>query len=148
MKMKRKLKRKWRKFLRKYFKRPLKKKIGEYGKKHPGFRKAWRRTLYLKRRLYYWWRSRKAVPDEKTIVFNSFNGKTYGCSPKAVYEYMISHEEFDDWNFIWAFKNAKKHKFLEKNPNTKVIRQTARIYERKLAKAKYWITKYRMPAHV
>lgn len=148
MKMKRKLKRKWRKFLRKYFKRPLKKKIGEYGKKHPCFRKAWRRTLYLKRRLYYWWRSRKAVPDEKTIVFNSFNGKTYGCSPKAVYEYMISHEEFDDWNFIWAFKNAKKHKFLEKNPNTKVIRQTARIYERKLAKAKYWITNYRMPDHV
>lgn len=148
MKISRKLKRKWRKLIRKYIKRPIKRKIGDYGKEHPGFRKVWRRTLYLKRRLYYWWRSRKVVPDEKTIVFNSFNGKTYGCSPKAVYEYMISHEEFDDWKFIWAFKNAKKHKFLEKNPNTKVIRQTARIYERRLAKAKYWITNYRMPDHV
>lgn len=148
MKISRKLKRKWRKLIRKYVKRPIKRKIGDYGKEHPGFRKVWRRTLYLKRRLYYWWRSHKVVPDEKTIVFNSFNGKTYGCSPKAVYEYMISHEEFDDWTFIWAFKNAKKHKFLEKNPNTKVIRQTARIYERKLAKAKYWITNYRMPDHV
>ena len=88
------------------------------------------------------------TPDEKTVVFNSFNGKTYGCSPKAVYEYMISHEEFSDWQFIWAFKNVKKHKFLEENPNTKVVKQTARVYERKLAQAKYWITNYRVPDHV
>ena len=52
------------------------------------------------------------TPDEKTVVFNSFNGKTYGCSPKAVYEYMLTQDEFKDWTFIWAFKNAKKHRFL------------------------------------
>lgn len=148
MKLFRKLRRKWRKLIRKYIKRPIKKKIGQYSKDHPRFRAVWRKTLYEKRRFYYWWRSHKVTPDEKTVVFNSFNGKTYGCSPKAVYEYMISHEEFSDWNFIWAFKNAKKHKFLENNPNTKVIRQTARIYERRLAKAKYWVTNYRVPDHV
>ena len=82
MKMKRKLKRKWRKFLRKYFKRPLKKKIGEYGKKHPGFRKAWRRTLYLKRRLYYWWRSRKAVPMRKRLYLILLTEKPMGAALK------------------------------------------------------------------
>ena len=88
------------------------------------------------------------TPDEKTVVFNSFNGKTYGCSPKAVYEYMLTQDEFKDWTFIWAFKNAKKHRFLEENPNTIVVKQTARVYEKKLIRAKYWITNYRVPDHV
>lgn len=148
MKLTRKLRHMERKWIRKHIKRPIKKAIGQYGKEHPVFRKAWKKVLYAKRRFYYWWRSKGVTPDEKTIVFNSFNGKTYGCSPKAVYEYMLSHEEFSDWTFIWAFKNAKKHKFLEQNPNTKVIKQTARVYERKLAHAKYWITNYRVPDHV
>lgn len=148
MKITRKIKRKWRKLIRKYIKQPIKKAISQYSKEHPHFRKVWKKNLYIKRKIYYWWRSHGATPDEKTVVFNSFNGKTYGCSPKAVYEYMISHEEFSDWQFIWAFKNAKKHKFLEENPNTKVVKQTARVYERKLAQAKYWITNYRVPDHV
>ena len=148
MKLIRKIRHKRRKLIRKIIKRPIKKAIGQYSKEHPKFRKAWKKILYAKRRLYYWWRSHGVTPDEKTVVFNSFNGKTYGCSPKAVYEYMISHEEFSDWQFIWAFKNVKKHKFLEENPNTKVVKQTARVYERKLAQAKYWITNYRVPDHV
>lgn len=148
MKLIRKIRHKRRKLIRKIIKRPIKKAIGQYSKEHPKFRKVWKKILYIKRRLYYWWRSHGVTPDEKTVVFNSFNGKTYGCSPKAVYEYMISHEEFSDWQFIWAFKNVKKHKFLEENPNTKVVKQTARVYERKLAKAKYWITNYRVPDHV
>lgn len=148
MKLIRKIRHKRRKLIRKIIKRPIKKAIGQYSKDHPKFRKAWKKILYAKRRLYYWWRSHGVTPDEKTVVFNSFNGKTYGCSPKAVYEYMISHEEFSDWQFIWAFKNAKKHKFLEENPNTRVVKQTARVYERKLAQAKYWITNYRVPDHV
>lgn len=148
MKLGKKIKRKWRKWLRKHVKSPIKKKFAQYSKDHPTFRKIWKKTLYIKRRFYYICRASKITPDAKTVVFNSFNGKTYGCSPKAVYEYMLTRDEFKDWTFIWAFKNAKAHKFLEENPNTKVIKQTARIYEKKLAGAKYWITNYRMPDHV
>ena len=61
---------------------------------------------------------------------------------------MLTQDEFKDWTFIWAFKNAKKHRFLEENPNTIVVKQTARVYERKLIRAKYWITNYRVPDHV
>ncbi|MEE1032532.1 MAG: hypothetical protein U0L12_10390, partial [Ruminococcus sp.] len=80
MKFTRKLKHKWRKLIRKTIKKPLKKAIGDYGKKHPKFRKAWKKVLYAKRKFYYWNRSHNVTPDEKTVVFNSFNGKTYGCS--------------------------------------------------------------------
>ena len=61
---------------------------------------------------------------------------------------MLTQDEFKDWTFIWAFKNAKKHRFLEENPNTIVVKQTARVYEKKLIRAKYWITNYRVPDHV
>lgn len=137
-----------RRLVRSYVKRPVKRAIALYGKEHPGFRRAWKRLLYEKRRLYYRMRSLHITPDERTVVFNSFNGKSYGCSPRAIYEYMLSHREFDGWTFIWAFRDVEKHRFLEKNPNTRVIPQTAQVYERYLAGAKYWITNYRLPEHV
>lgn len=127
---------------------PLKKKVSEYSKRHPMFRKIWKMTLYGKRKIAYWNRNHRVIPDEKTILFQSFNGKTYGCSPKAIYEYMIKREEFADWKFIWVFVDDEKHKFLEQNPNTTVIKQKKLEYERALASAKYWITNYRVPNHV
>lgn len=148
MKIIRKIRKKRRKLIRKLFKSPIKKRLAQYSKTHPKFRKCWKQFLYTKRRVYYWWRCKGVKTEEKTVVFNSFNGKTYGCSPKAVYEYMLSQDEFKDWTFIWAFKNAKKHRFLMENPNTIVVKQTARVYEKKLAEAKYWITNYRVPDHI
>lgn len=148
MKIIRKIRKKRRKLIRKLFKSPIKKRLAQYSKTHPKFRKCWKQFLYTKRRVYYWWRCKGVKTEEKTVVFNSFNGKTYGCSPKAVYEYMLSQDEFKDWTFIWAFKNAKKHRFLMENPNTIVVKQTARVYEKKLAAAKYWITNYRVPDHI
>lgn len=148
MKIVKKIRKKRRKLIRRFFKSPIKKRLAQYSKTHPRFRKCWKKVLYTKRRVYYWWRCLGVIPDEKTVVFNSFNGKTYGCSPKAVYEYMLRQDEFKDWTFIWAFKNAKKHRFLEENPNTIVVKQTARVYEKKLARAKYWVTNYRVPDHI
>ncbi|RHS57257.1 hypothetical protein DW961_07175 [Blautia sp. AM46-3MH] len=114
MKIIKKIRKKRRKLIRRFFKSPIKKRLAQYSKTHPRFRKCWKKILYTKRRIYYWWRGLGVTPDEKTVVFNSFNGKTYGCSPKAVYEYMLTQDEFKDWTFIWAFKNAKKHRFWKK----------------------------------
>lgn len=129
-------------------KKVIKRMIGLYGKNHPGFRKAWKKMIYLKRRMQYISCTRKIMPDSTTVVFQSFNGKTYGCSPKAIYEYMISHKEFEDWNYIWIFRDVAKYKYLEQNPHTRVIPKIARVYEEELAHAKYWITNYRVPDHV
>ena len=85
------------------------------------------------------------TPDEKTVVFNSFNGKTYGCSPKAVYEYMLTQDEFKDWTFIWAFKNAKNIFSGRKSEYDRGKTKQQEFYEKKLIRAKYWITNYRVP---
>lgn len=140
--------RNFRKWIRKVFVLQLKKSISEYSKSHPNFRKVWRKTLYSKRRISFWLRNHNVKPDEKTVFFQSFNGKTYGCSPKAVYEYMIRQKEFSDWKFIWAFADDEQHKDLEKNPNTTVIKQQKMEYEHAMASAKYWITNYRIPDYI
>ena len=136
------------KILCRKIKKVIKRMIGLYGKNHPGFRKSWKKMIYLKRRMQYVSCTRKIMPDSTTVVFQSFNGKTYGCSPKAIYEYMISHQEFKDWKYIWIFRDVAKYKYLEQNPHTRVIPKIAQIYEEELAHAKYWITNYRVPDHI
>lgn len=83
--------------------------------------------------------------DEKTLLFCCFNGKSYSCSPKAIYEYMINTDEFKDYKFIWAFSDEKKYKNLEKNKNTSVVKIRTKEYKKCLAKAKYWIFNYKIP---
>lgn len=83
--------------------------------------------------------------DEKTLLFCCFNGKSYSCSPKAIYEYMINTDEFKDYKFIWAFSDEKKYKNLEKNKNTSVVKIRTKEYKKYLAKAKYWIFNYKIP---
>lgn len=39
----------------------------------------------------------------KTMLITSFAGRKYDDSPKALYEEILKHSEFDDWNIIWAF---------------------------------------------
>ena len=52
--------------IRRFFKSPIKKRLAQYSKTHPRFRKCWKKILYTKRRIYYWWRGLGVTPDEKT----------------------------------------------------------------------------------
>lgn len=86
--------------------------------------------------------------DDKTIIFSCFNGKTYTCSPKAIYEYMVNSDKYKDYNYIWGFKEYEKYQYLEKNRNTKVIKQNSKLYYKSLAKSKYWIFNYKIPDYL
>ena len=83
--------------------------------------------------------------DEHTIIFCCFNGKSYSCSPKAIYEYMVSNDKYKNYNFIWAFKNIDKHIDISKNRNTKLVKLNSKEYKKDLSKAKYWIFNYKIP---
>lgn len=42
-------------------------------------------------------------PDNKLILFNSFAGRKYDDSPKAIYEVMRKDKRFRGYHFVWAF---------------------------------------------
>lgn len=76
--------------------------------------------------------------DERTIVFEAFQGRSYACNPKGIYEAMKANSQYKDYQFIWAFRNVKEHQNLE-DSRTKVVAFESLEYYRALAKAKYWV---------
>lgn len=82
--------------------------------------------------------------NEKKVYFNTFGGRGYSDSPKALYEEMIKDDFFDDFEFVWSFFEHDKYKYLEQNRNTKVIRAGTWEENRELRTSKYWISNYKM----
>lgn len=75
-------------------------------------------------------------PDDKLILFNSFGGKKYDDSPKAIYEAMLRDKRFNGYSFVWAFHNPRD--FCIKG--AKVIKIDTYRYFSTALKARCWIT--------
>lgn len=116
-------------------------------KKNLIFRKIFRKSLNIYRVIRYKIRGIGIKIDSKTVLFSTFDGKSYADSSKAIYLYMQKQEKFKDYNFIWVFKNPENYKFLEQNINTKVVEKGTKEHEKSLQKAKYWIANHRAADH-
>ena len=114
----------------------------EFSKKNIFFRRIIRFCLYIYGYLRYKLRGIGQKVDNHIIMFHTFNGQAYSDSPKAIYDYMQKNEKYSDFQYIWAFKEPNKYKFLENNKNTKVIKSNSKEFEKYLQKAKYWIFNY------
>lgn len=117
-------------------------------KKQDGFRKESRKILLESRKKSYDEIKNRTATNPKVILFSTFDGRSYGDSPKAIYEYMLSDERFDDYTFIWAFRNPKQFTFVLDNPNTVVVTVNTKDYELACATAKYWVYNYRVSDHI
>ena len=92
-----------------------------------------KRTYYLSKF------KRQITVDDKTILFESFQGRQYTCSPKAMYLAALSDERFKDYTFIWSVRSMKKYAFLKENPNTQLVKYASYDYMKALVRAKYWV---------
>ena len=119
-------------------KKQIKKIATDISKKNILFRKTFRELIYFKRKIKYLKYYYKYDVDDKMIFFEAYNGRNYACSPKALYEYMIKNKKFNDYKFVWAFKNVNQHKIL-KNKNTIVVKTNSKEYFKYLSLSKYWI---------
>ena len=112
-------------------------------------RKALRKSISGYRHFRFKYRCKGISIDEKIIFFESYKGSSYACSPKAIFEYMVDAPEFEGYRFVWSFKKPSRHRYMEEEyRNTEVIKTYGRTYEQTLAKAKYWITNYRVLDHI
>ena len=74
--------------------------------------------------------------DDKLIVFNSFGGRKYDDSPKALYLKMIDDPRFKEYKFVWAFRNANMFTI----PKGKTVKIDSISYYITILKARVWIT--------
>lgn len=128
------------KFIKKY----IKKIALAIAKRNVILRKWMRFTVNQYRILRYKVRTKGIDIDEKKIIFIAFNGKSYTCTPKAVYEYMLSSKQYSDYKFIWVVRDMERYEYLTKNPHTTLVKNRTKEYEKALASAKYWICNYRI----
>ena len=116
-------------------------------KKSTVLRILMRNAMYGMYRVRYTLRGINTRIDDKLIIFGAYNGRSYACSPKSVYEYMIHDNRFSEYRFVWLFDDPENYRLLEKNRNTRVIRNQSRECEKYLHMAKYWIFNFRALDH-
>ncbi|MDO5520486.1 MAG: CDP-glycerol glycerophosphotransferase family protein [bacterium] len=103
-----------------------------------------------KRKISFFMRSRKVkCLDEKLVIFEAFGGRSYGCNPKALYLAMINKkEEYGGYALVWCFRKPEDYLFLQKNDNTRLVKYRSKEYYDCYARAKYFITNYRLPQEI
>lgn len=74
--------------------------------------------------------------DPTLIVFNSFGGRKYDDSPKAIYLSMINDPRFADFRFVWAFVDPNKYSI----PRGETVKVDTFSYYKTVLKARVWIT--------
>ena len=99
-------------------------------------------------------RMAQGVPiDEKLVFFESFGGRSFSCSPRAIYLAMLEQERFADYRFVWSFKGdelarEKENDFLLAGGRTKIVERGSEDYFNALAAAKVIVLNTRLPEYV
>ena len=127
----------------------FKKAVFDLAKKNKAFRIAFRSTRDAAYRAKMTLDDPFGKIDDKLVYFQTFSGRGYSDSPKAVYEYMLQAPEYSDYRFVWSFKEPNKYRDIPelKSERTQLVKFRTRADNKALRKAKYWITNYRMLNH-
>ena len=125
----------------------LKKIIMDIAKKNVILRRFMKWALKYYRKIKYLRYYMNYKVNDKIIVFESFMGRAYSDSQKAMYKEMLKDDFFKDYTFVWAFKEPSKYEFL-KDDNTIVIKYGSKEFLKYMSMAKYWITNSRLPEYL
>ncbi|MGM9594299.1 MAG: CDP-glycerol glycerophosphotransferase family protein [Candidatus Onthomonas sp.] len=126
----------------------LKKAAYDLVKRFPRLRLLLRRVLRVLRAGAYRLRTGRIVPDPKCVLFCSYHGKNCTCSPRAIYDYMVSDPAYQDYRFFWAVKEPEQFSALAAAPRTGVIPFGGRAFEAAMAGAGYWVFNSTLPEHI
>ncbi len=77
------------------------------------------------------------ISMDKKMILISGHSRKYNDSPRALYEYMITHPEFDEYKIVWALEDPKS--VIVPGNAIKIKSDTVKYFLTAL-KAKYWIT--------
>ena len=122
----------------------IKNAVTNFIKKHSEYRDIVRDSFNFLRGIKYKIGGIGKKIDEKTILFSCFNGVSYTCSPKALYEEILKSDKYDDYKLVWVFKDPEKYKFLLNNKNTILVKRGSKEYRKYLHTAKYWFFNFKI----
>lgn len=97
-----------------------------------------RQIMLLYKRFLYFVARLVEKTDDKTVIFEAFQGRSVACSPKALYVEMLDNPKYYSYQLIWSLRNTERKDLLE-NRRTQIVKFESFAYYRALARAKYWI---------
>ncbi|MBP1950586.1 CDP-glycerol glycerophosphotransferase family protein [Virgibacillus litoralis] len=83
----------------------------------------------------------KLPARKKSVMFESFLGKQYSDSPRAIYEYML--KEYPEYNMYWSVDRRHLKYFEDKNVN--YVRRFSIKWLLVMPRAGYWVSNSRLP---
>lgn len=86
--------------------------------------------------------------DERLILFESYWGRQFACSPRAIYEELQRCEEGKKYRIVWAFEDPERYRGMLKGRNVRLVKYHSREHMKCYAAAGYWITNSRTPVGV
>ncbi len=126
----------------------IRENLKKYSRKHPKLLKLFQASREKIKEREFALCQRENPVDEKLAVFESFWGKSYSCSPKAIYEGMLRDSRFDGYRFVWSFEDVQAHQYLLGYPRTKLVERNSKEYHRAFAQAKFWIYNMSVPEYM
>ncbi len=107
------------------------------------------RKLIQAKRKHTFLQFQKNLPlEERTILFESYQGRLCACSPKAMFLEAASNPDYANYQFVWSVRNPKAFAWLKEYPNTRLVKYGTKGYLKALATAKYWVTNSTMLPYV
>lgn len=132
----------------KLLKRYIKRLITALGKRNRWFRNAYRAGLERKHRRNYRHHYVTGGVQDQMVVFESYQARTYSCSPKALFQAMRRDPRFEGFRFVWAFKRPLEYLDHPDMAGVELVRYRSQDYFRAYAQAKYWVSNSRLPAQI
>lgn len=130
-------------------KRFVKKKFLIFEKKGNIAGKIYRKAVTKKRNDRYAKYAHLPI-NENLIVFECFMGRKYADSPKAIYEYLLKTKGYENYQFVWCFRDSTMNESEQviDNERTSIVRWGSEEYYKTYATAKYWFTNARIPEEI
>lgn len=112
----------------------------EFLKHHTALRLWLVKIAYRIARCRYRYLYRRKKRNTHKIVFESYMGRQYACSPKAIYEEMLRDVRFKDFEFVWMFTEPERMRDVLALQKSSLVRYGSKEAYAHYATAKYVVS--------
>lgn len=123
----------------------MRKLIVNIAKRSQIIRSILRKIMKLQKTMIYKYYCHKNKVQSNIIIFEAYLGRQYACSPRAIYEEIITNPKYEDFEFIWAFIKPEEKAQIPQLQRAKIVKHGSKEYYEAYSKAKYFVSNSRIP---
>lgn len=97
-----------------------------------------RQIMLLYKRVLFFIAKITTKTDSSAVFFEAFQGRSFSCSPKALYLEMQNNPKYDNFKYFWGMRNTDRTDIATRKA-TNIVKFESFAYYKALARAKYWI---------